>query len=72
MITEIRTEESFRYAHELNQQPGQVDVILSWCKSELVGDWRWQLVENSGNSPGRCIFYFDNERDVVAFKLKWF
>ena len=67
-----RSKESFSYSREIHKPFGQIDLILAWCKSELVGEWRWQLVEVSTNlRPGRYIFYFDSERDYFAFTLYW-
>jgi hypothetical protein len=46
--------------------------VIDWCKTEIVGDWRWQLVDvSSDRRPGRYIFYFDTERDFFAFTLQW-
>lgn len=68
----IRDKESFAHAQEINKPFGMVEPILDWCKNELTGDWRWQLVEVSTlTRPGRYIFYFDSERDCFAFTLKW-
>ena len=39
---------------------------------KLRSDWRWQLLEiSSDRKPGRYIFYFDDERDYLAFVMKW-
>ena len=68
----VRAADSFAHAHEIVKPFGQIDVILAWTKAELVGDWRWQLVElSSFVRPGRYIFYFDSERDLLSFVLKW-
>lgn len=68
----IRDGESFAHAREILKPFGQIDSILNWCKTELEGDWRWQLVECSSDiRPGRYIFYFDSERDHFAFTLHW-
>lgn len=67
-----RERESFSYAKEISKPFGILEQVLDWCKSELVEDWRWQLVDISSDArPGRYIFYFDNERDYLAFLLKW-
>lgn len=67
-----RNKESFNFAREIHRPYGHLDAVLQWCKSELQEDWRWQMVEMSyGTQPGRYIFYFDGERDCVAFALKW-
>ncbi len=69
---QIRASESFDYAREINKPFGVIDEIITWCRAELVDEWRWQLVQASSDiSPGRYIFYFDSERDVCAFSLKW-
>lgn len=69
---QIREKESFSFAREINKPYGTLDEIIRWCKTELVGDWRWQMVEmSSDRRPGRYIFYFDLDRDMCAFVLKW-
>ena len=63
---------SFAHAHEIVKPWGQIEQVLDWCKSELTEEWRWQLVEiSSDRRPGRYIFYFDSERDCLAFVMKW-
>jgi hypothetical protein len=71
-IGSIRLGESFHYAQEIARPFGQIDRIIEWCKTELVGDWRWQVVTSSSDrAPGRYIFYFDTDRDAAAFALFW-
>jgi hypothetical protein len=49
-----------------------LESVLDWCKEELSAEWRWQLAEvSSDHRPGRYIFYFDSERDYLAFVMKW-
>lgn len=67
-----RDKDSFKHAHEVTKPYGQIDDILTWAKVQLVGEWRWQLVELSSIvRPGRYIFYFDSEKDYLTFVLKW-
>ena len=71
-IGTIRLGESFNHAQEIARPFGQIDQIIEWCKTELVGDWRWQVVTTSSDrAPGRYIFYFDSDRDAAAFALFW-
>ena len=64
-----RLASSFPYQQQACQN---LDAMLAWCRNECQGDWRWQLVENSGfRSPGLYCFYFDSDRDACAFALKW-
>ena len=68
----IRLGESFDHAREITRPFGQIDRIIEWCKTELTGEWRWQLVDvSTDRRPGRYIFYFDSERDYFAFTLYW-
>lgn len=67
-----RSKESFAYAQGIKKPYGKLNDVLEWCKSELTGDWRWQMVEMSATDrPGYYIFYFDSDRDCCAFALKW-
>jgi hypothetical protein len=71
-IGTIRRGESFSHAQEIARPFGQIDRIIEWCKTELVDEWRWQVVATSSDrAPGRYIFYFDSDRDAAAFSLFW-
>jgi hypothetical protein len=71
-LINYRESASFAYSHELIKPFGTLDSVLDWCKSQLSGDWRWQLIEiSTDRRPGRYVFYFDSERDCVAFMLQW-
>jgi hypothetical protein len=68
----MRDKDSFDHAQEIIKPFGVIEHVLNWCKSELAGEWRWQLLEMSSDiKPGRYMFYFDNERDYLAFLMKW-
>lgn len=67
-----RDKNSFGYAQEISKSFGVLENVLDWCKTELVGEWRWQLLEVSSDiKPGRYCFFFDSERDCLAFTMKW-
>ena len=71
-IGSIRLGESFNHAKEISRPFGQIDPIIDWCKSEMTGEWRWQVIDTSSDRrPGRYIFYFDSDRDAAAFTLFW-
>jgi hypothetical protein len=71
-IDTIRLGESFRHAQEIARPFGQIDRVIEWCKTELVDEWRWQVIDTSSDRrPGRYIFYFDSDRDAAAFALFW-
>lgn len=67
-----RSRDSFPYRQEITKPWGTLETVLAWCKTELTADWRWQLMEmSSDRRPGKYTFYFDSERDCLAFALKW-
>ena len=71
-MTWERDRDSFNYAHEITKPFGVIESVLDWCKSELIGEFRWQLLEMSSDiKPGRYCFFFDDERDYLAFLMKW-
>ena len=68
----IRQGDSFNHACRIQKNYGVLDDILAWCKKSLTAEWRWQLVSvSSDDGPGDYIFYFDSERDYLAFVMKW-
>jgi len=68
----IQPKQGFNHAHMIVKSYGVVEQVLDWCKRELTDDWRWQLKEVSTYTRnGEYIFYFDDERDYLAFVLKW-
>ena len=71
-VIDSRNRESFLYSREIAKPFGELDRVIDWCKTEMIGDWRWQLVDvSSDRRPGRYVFYFDSERDFFAFTLQW-
>ena len=69
---QIRRQDSFRHAIQITKPFGDLDHVVSWCKTQTEQEWRWQLIEvSSDQRPGRYIFYFDSDRDVFAFSLRW-
>ena len=68
----MRDKDSFDHAQEIVKPFGVIEHVLNWCKVELRGEWRWQLLEMSSDiKPGRYCFFFDDERDYLAFLMKW-
>ena len=68
----MRDRDSFAHAKEIVKPFGVLESVLDWCKDELVDEWRWQLIDVSTDTrPGRYCFFFDSERDCLAFTMKW-
>jgi hypothetical protein len=71
---QIGYREADTFAHSVTcvQPYGVIETVLDWCRSQCIGDWRWQIIVSSGEDrPGKYVFYFDSERDCVAFSLQW-
>ena len=62
---------TFSFSCEIDKGVGCIQEVIDWCKNELNEKWRWNIVETSGESPGKYIFYFDSEKSYLAFLLKW-
>lgn len=70
--THILATQGFNYAIRLVKPAGVIEQILDWTKRMIPNEWRWQLVETSDRTHnGEYIFYFDSERDYLAFIMKW-
>ena len=68
----MRDRDSFAHAKEIDKPFGVIESVLDWCKEELIAEWRWQLILASTDTrPGRYCFFFDSERDCLAFTMKW-
>lgn len=71
-MTHTRDKDSFNHTQEITKPFGVLESVLDWCKKELAEEWRWQLLDvSTDRRPGRYIFYFDSERDCLAFTMKW-
>lgn len=66
-----RTPDSFDYSIQIARPWGCIDSVIVWARQELVGEWRWQLIQGSSDQlPGQYLFYFDLESDYLAFVMK--
>lgn len=70
---QIQLNEGFQFAHEIVKPFGDIERVIDWCRTELQGEWRWQMLDTLQDHGlrARHIFYFDSERDCVAFLLHW-
>lgn len=67
-----RQADSFKYHCQIYKPFGGLDHCLDWCKKELKKDWRWELIDVSTDQrPGCYNFYFDNEKEFLAFIMRW-
>jgi hypothetical protein len=63
---------SFKYGATVTKEHGVLDSMVQWCQDNTSDDWGWHIDTTSGDHcPGVYQFYFDNEKDSVAFVLTW-
>lgn len=46
---------------------GELQPIVEWCERNCANDWRF--MEDANNQYGGFEFFFESERDYVAFLL---
>jgi hypothetical protein len=47
---------------------GQLKPILNWCEKNCIGEWQY-MEDPHGDMYNSWIFFFEQERDYVAFVL---
>lgn len=50
---------------------GELEQVLTWCRTQCKSDWRWAPIETAAADKGQYKFYFDSDSDAVAFLLQW-
>lgn len=70
--TAYRAADTFLHCVTCVRPWGVLESVLCWCQQECTSEWRWRLIEMpTDRRPGTYDFYFDSERDAVAFSLQW-
>lgn len=46
---------------------GELQPIVDWCERNCVGDWKY--MENHNDQYNGWQFFFESDRDYVAFML---
>lgn len=48
---------------------GELQSTVDWCNRNCIGEWRYMEDPDADFLSGGWIFFFENERDYVAFTL---
>lgn len=48
---------------------GELKPLLSWCERNCLKEWAYAQTEPPGDGFGEYEFYFEDERDLVAFRI---
>jgi len=54
---------------ETEIQFGELEPMVDWLKRNCEGEFGYQCVQPAGNTVGTYQFYFENEKDLVAFRM---
>lgn len=54
---------------EITIQFGELEPMVNWLKRNCVGEFGYQCLDPAGNTGGSYQFYFESEKDLVAFKM---
>lgn len=70
---DVRGSSTFPYHIAIQKPYGQLDLVLSWCRSHYkVGTWGWlPITMPSSDFPGQYNFFFDEEPNAFEFALRW-
>jgi hypothetical protein len=53
----------------INLNFGELKHVLSWCEKNCTGQFQYMEDPNGDGFYNSWIFFFENERDYVAFML---
>ena len=54
---------------EVKLRYGELKPLLRWCEDNCTCEWAYAQMEPPGQGQGEYEFYFENERDLVAFTI---
>ena len=53
---------------KINLNFGELQPVLNWCDKNCIGNYQY-MEDPNGDMYNSWIFFFENERDYVAFML---
>lgn len=58
------------YKADIQLAYGELGKVVEWCRNNCVSEWKFHEHHNTEDSwKPEYTFYFENERDFVAFTL---
>jgi hypothetical protein len=54
---------------EISIEFGDLKPMVAWLERNCAGEWGYDCVQPAGNTVGTYQFYFENEKDLVAFRM---
>jgi hypothetical protein len=54
---------------EIELKYGELEPILDWCKRNCLCEWCYEQLTPAGQIHGEYEFYFEHEKDLIAFTI---
>ena len=54
---------------EIQLSFGELSPLIRWCERNCTREWSYEQISPSGNVAGEYEFYFEDEKDLVAFTI---
>jgi len=54
---------------EISIEFGDLKPMVDWLERNCTGEWGYDCVQPAGNTGGTYQFYFESEKDLVAFRM---
>lgn len=54
---------------EVRLSYGELSPVIQWCERNCYGEWSYEINEPPGIEKGEYDFYFEHEKDFVAFTI---
>jgi hypothetical protein len=71
-IIETFSEKSlFPFEAQAHRPFGSLEDTLKWCRSNIAGEWRWNVETWDDNQGATYNFYFMDEFDCLTFTMRW-
>jgi hypothetical protein len=48
---------------------GGLKPVTNWCERNCTDEWGWNQLEPAGADAGIYEFYFESDKDLVAFRI---
>jgi hypothetical protein len=48
---------------------GELSGMVSWLERNCTNEWGYECIQPAGRDAGIYEFYFESEKDLVAFRI---
>jgi len=54
---------------EVGLNYGELTPLIKWCERNCTNEWSYEQLFPAGRDAGLYEFYFENEKDLIAFTI---